>query len=102
MTPSSNLINLLQQLTEFRETTYYWVTSSLQKDWGSWVAQLVKRPTSAQVMISRFVGWSPASGCVLTAWSLGSASDSLSPSLSAPPLLTLSIKNKNKHIKKGI
>ena len=28
---------------------------------GSWVAQLIKCPTSAQVMISRFVGSSPAS-----------------------------------------
>ena len=27
--------------------------------WGTWVAQSVKRPTSAQVMISRFVSLSP-------------------------------------------
>ena len=44
------------------------------KSWvrGTWVAQLVERPTSAQVMISRFVGSSPASGSVLMAqsWSL--------------------------------
>ena len=37
---------------------------------GAWVAQLVKRPTSAQVMISQFVGSSPTSGSVLTTWSL--------------------------------
>ena len=37
---------------------------------GAWVAQSVKRPTSAQVMISRFVGSSPVSGSVLTAQSL--------------------------------
>ena len=34
------------------------------------MAQSVERLTSAQVMISWFVGSSPASGSVLTAWSL--------------------------------
>ena len=58
---------------------------------GSWVAQPVERPTSAQVMISRFVISSPESGSVLTARSLEPASDSVSPSLSAPPLLVLSL-----------
>ena len=48
---------------------------------GAWVAQSVKWPTSAQVMISPFVSSSPASGSVLTAWSL-------EPAL------------KNKHLKK--
>ena len=57
--------------------------------WGAWVAQSVGRPTSAQVMISQFVNLSPASGSVLTARSLGPASDSVSPSLSVPPLPTL-------------
>ena len=42
--------------------------------WGTWVAQSVKHPTSAQVMISRFVSSSPTSGSVLTAWSLEPAS----------------------------
>ena len=51
------------------------------------MAQLVKRPTSAQVMILRFVGSSSTLGSVLTAWSLEPASDSVFPSLSAPPLL---------------
>ena len=37
---------------------------------GAWVAQSVERPTSAQVMISQFVGSSPTSGSVVTAWSL--------------------------------
>ena len=50
--------------------------------WGAWVVQLVERPTSAQVMISRF-------GSTLTAQSLEPASDSVSPSLFAPPLLML-------------
>ena len=63
---------------------------------GAWVAQLVKRPTSAQVMISRFVGLSPTLGSVLTAQSLEPASDSVSPSLSAPPPLTLCLSLKNK------
>ena len=66
--------------------------------WGAWVAQSVKRPTSVQVMISWFVGLSPSSGSVLTSQSLEPASGSVSPSLSAPPLLviclSLSLKNK--------
>ena len=53
------------------------------------MAQWVKHPTSAWVMISQFVGSSPTSGPVLIARSLEPASDSVSPSLSAPPLLTL-------------
>ena len=53
---------------------------------GAWVAQSVKRPTSAQVMISQSMSSSPASGSVLTAQSLEPVSDSVSPSLSAPPL----------------
>ena len=56
---------------------------------GTWVAQLVKRPTSTQVIISWFVSLSPESGSVLTARSLEPASDSVSSSLSAPPLLAL-------------
>ena len=51
---------------------------------GAWVAQLVKRPASAQVMMSQFVGSSPMSGFVLTTRSLEPASDSVSPSLSVP------------------
>ena len=56
---------------------------------GAWVAQSVKRPTSAQVTISKFTGSSPTSGSGLTAQILEPASDSVSPSLSAPPLLAL-------------
>ena len=48
---------------------------------GAWVAQSVKRPTSAQVVISWSVSLSPASGSVLTARSLEPVSDSVSPSL---------------------
>ena len=61
------------------------------------MAQLVKRPTSAQVVISWFMGSSPASGSVLAAQSLEPASDSVSPSLSAPPSLILSLSLKNKY-----
>ena len=66
------------------------------KQWGAWVAQSVKRPTSAQVTISRSVSSSPASGSVLTAQSLEPVSDSVSPSLSAPPpfMLCLSLSQK--------
>ena len=62
------------------------------------MAQSVKRPTSAQVMISQLVSWSPTSGSVLTAQSLEPASDSVSPSLSLPLLrscsVSLCLKNK--------
>ena len=57
----------------------------------AWVAQSVEPMTLVQVMISQLVSSSPASGSVLTAWSLEAASDSVSPSLSAPPLLVLSL-----------
>ena len=56
---------------------------------GAWVAQSVERLTLAQVMSSQFVSSSPTSGSVLTAQSLEPASDSVSPSLSAPPPLML-------------
>ena len=60
------------------------------------MAQSVEYPASAQVMISQFVGLSPESGSVLTVQSLEPASDSVSPSLSVPLLLTLSLSLKNK------
>ena len=56
---------------------------------GAWVAQSVKHPTWTQVMISQFVGLSPMSGSVLTTQSLEPASDSVSPSLSAPTPLAV-------------
>ena len=63
---------------------------------GAWVAQSVGPPTSAQVMISRSVSSSPASGSGLMAPSLEPVSDSVSPSLSAPPpfMLCLSLSQK--------
>ena len=67
------------------------VLKSIDRKWerGAWVAQSVKHPTSAQVMISQSMISNPASGSVLTAQSLDSALDSVSSSLSAPPLLML-------------
>ena len=53
-------------------------------------------PTSAQVLISWFMSSSPASGSVLRAQSLEPVSDSVSPSLSAPPLLMFCLCLKNK------
>ena len=66
------------------------------------MAQSVKWLTSAQVMILRSVSSSPASGSVLTAQSLEPVSDSVSPSLSAPPpfMLCLSLSQKQINVKK--
>ena len=60
-----------------------------EKSRGAWVAQLVERLTSAQVMILQSVSSSPVSGSVLTAQTLEPASDSVSPSFSAPSPLML-------------
>ena len=58
---------------------------------GDWVTQLVKCPTSAQVMMSQLVSSSPASDSVLIARSLEPASDSVSLFHSAPLSLVLSL-----------
>ena len=68
-----------------------------QKIRGSWVAQLVTRLTSAQVMIAQFVGLSPSLGSVLT--ETGTCfgffvSLSLCPSPTCTLSLSLSFKNK--------
>ena len=68
---------------------------------GAWVAQSVKHLTSAQVMISQSTSLSPASGSVLTARSLEPASDSASPSLSAPPLPMLRLFLSQKYLITG-
>ena len=70
-------------------------------EWGAWGAQLVERPTLAQVMTSRLVSSSPVSGSVLTAQSLEPASDSVSLSLSlslpsSTHALSLSVSKINK------
>ena len=83
-----------------------WTPSKRFSYWGTWVAQLVKRLTSAQVMISHSVSSSPAMGSVLTAQSLEPVLDSVSPSHSDPPpfMLCLCLKNKKnkKNLKKGL
>ena len=70
------------------------------------LGQLVLWPISAQVMILRSVSSSPAPGSVLAARSLEPASESVSLSLSAPPLLVLclflSLKNKCLKTKKKV
>ena len=71
-----------------------------KKEGGAWVAQAVERLTSAQVMISRFLGLSPVLGSVLIAQSLEPASDSVSPSLSAPPQLALCLSLSKINVKK--
>ena len=63
---------------------------------GAWVAQSVEHPALAQVMIPWFLSSSPASGSVLIARSLEPASDSVSPSVSAPPLLVLYLSTSQK------
>ena len=70
-----------------RPTTWMNLRNTLDR--GAWGAQSVKRPTSAQVAISRSVSSSPASGSGLMARSLEPASDSVSPCLSAHPPLAL-------------
>ena len=61
------------------------------------MAPSVRRPTLG--FGSQFISLSPASGSVLTTQSLDPVSDSVSPSLSAPPLfmLCLSVSKINKH-----
>ena len=70
---SLNLYNVIRQLYVSKR--------------GAWVAQSVKRPTSAR---------SRSRGSGLMARSLEPVSDSVSPSLSAPPPFMLSLCPKNK------
>ena len=68
------------------------------------MAQSVEHPSLAQVMVSWFVGSSPASGSVLTAQSPEPASDPVSPSLSlplpCPCAVSFSLSKINEHLKK--
>ena len=82
-------------------------TQSLLKNmyfWATWVAWSIRHLTSAQFMISQFMSSSLTSGSVLTAQSRESTSDSVSPSLSVPPLhmlcLCLSLSKIKRNIKK--
>ena len=81
--------------------TKYQEALGLQKSHlgGARVAQSVKRPPSAPVMISWFVGSSPASGSVPTAQSLEPASDlCLCPSPACA--LSLSVSQNQINVKK--
>ena len=72
----------------------------IRRIWGAWVAQSVKRLTSAQVMISQLVGSSPPSGSVLAAQSLKPAWILCLPlSLPLPCSRSLSLSLKTKHFK---
>ena len=75
--------------------SFTWQLKSYSR--GAWVAQSVKLPTSPQVMISWFVSFSPMLGSVLAVQSLDPALDSVSPSLSASLLLSLSLSKLNEH-----
>ena len=84
----------------------YEISSLNTAPWGAWMVQSVKHLTSAQVMISWFVGSSPVSGSVLTGQSLEPALDSVSLSLflslclSTAYTLSLSFSKINRHLKK--
>ena len=86
------------RFTTFPTTMWLLLTKSTLCGAPGWLSRLSIWLLSAQVAISQFVSSSPASGSVLTAaQSPEPASDSVSPSLSAPPQLTvclsLSLKN---------
>ena len=70
---------------------YYVLEIKKERKREAWVAQSIKRPTSAQVVISRFVSSIPASGSGLIAQSLEPASDSVSPSVCPSAACTLSL-----------
>ena len=91
--PGHNKTNKLSQMRVFQFKAY--------RSWCTWLAQSVKCPASAQVMISLLMSSSPTSGSVLTAQSLEPASDSVSISLpllhSCSVSLSLKYKLKKKH-----
>ena len=74
-------------------TTVY-LSFNLLKDIlaGVWVAQSIKCLTSAQVMISWFLSWSPTQGSLLTACEHRAHLNPLSSSLCPSPTCTLSKK----------
>ena len=76
---TSTYLNIEQHTPDWYILCIYVYLHQRKKWGGAWVAQSVKRLTSAQVMVSRFMGSSPTSGSVLTARSLEPASDSVSP-----------------------
>ena len=85
------LIQGMQAVSTFKNQSMHCITSidGIRKTRGAWVAKLVKRLTSAEVMILWLMSSSPLLGSVLTAQRLEPALDSVSPSLSVSPLLKL-------------
>ena len=80
-------------------TALFWLfrfSAQISSFRGAWVAQSVKLPTSAQLMISWVVSSCPTLGSGLTVQSLEPALGSVSPSLSAPLSLTLCLSKMNK------
>ena len=91
LTPIARMLSLAFSLSQNKSTNIIKQAKKKATTWGPWVAQSVKRPTLAHVMISQFMRSSPTSGSVLTTQGLEPASDFVSPSLSAPPPLALSL-----------
>ena len=88
------------QTCEHMKTMFNFTKYKNEIWWGTWVAQSVECPTSAQIMISQFMSSSPPLGSLL----LVSPLQILCPLAPSPSLLTLSVslKNKNKHLKNEI
>ena len=85
-----------KKMTLNKSTRRHTIIKMSKVKWGTQMAQLVKCPTSAQVVISQLVSSSPTSGSVLTTQSLEPAPGSVFPSLSAPPLLVFCLSLKKK------
>ena len=55
LSSSNFLLNTSPEVRKTKVKMNYWDLIKIKSFWGAWVAQLVKRPTSAQVMISRLM-----------------------------------------------
>ena len=83
----------------FSKPRFQWLSGHHQKQisyWGAWVAQLVKRPISAQVMISQLMGSSPTLGSLFSAKPVLDPLSALSPLPWSLSLSKINIKKKRK------